>query len=91
MMNSPLKRSKSAVSLSSRYSTTRCDRTHVLCVLLPAAESFRYKADINTLNQLLDSNEEAKLEEVKKLVQEIQELRRKSPEVSCRLLKKVQL
>lgn len=41
----------------------------------------RYKADINTLNQLLDSNEEAKLEEVKKLVQEIQELRRKSPEV----------
>lgn len=34
------------------------------------------------LNELLDSKEEAKFEEVKKLVQEIQELRRQSPEVS---------
>jgi hypothetical protein len=42
----------------------------------------RYKSDIKALNQLLDSNEEAKLEEVKKLVREIQELRRKSPQVN---------
>jgi hypothetical protein len=34
------------------------------------------------LNELLDSKEEAKFEEVKKLVQDIQDLRRKSPEVS---------
>ncbi|KAL3791502.1 hypothetical protein HJC23_011533 [Cyclotella cryptica] len=42
----------------------------------------RYRTDINALSQLLDSNEEQKLEEMKRLIQDIQEVRRTSPEVS---------
>eukprot|EP00804_Cyclotella_cryptica_P005103 CCRYP_011545-RA/>CCRYP_011545-RA protein AED:0.32 eAED:0.32 QI:228/1/1/1/0.66/0.5/4/1572/233 len=42
----------------------------------------RYRTDINALSQLLDSNEEQKLEEMKRLIQDIQEVRRTSPEVA---------
>jgi hypothetical protein len=46
----------------------------------------RYKTDIHALNLLLDSKEEKNLEDVKKLVEDIQDIRRRSPEVSYALL-----
>mmetsp|Transcript_6623 Transcript_6623/g.12501 ORF Transcript_6623/g.12501 Transcript_6623/m.12501 type:complete len:207 (-) Transcript_6623:1551-2171(-) len=42
----------------------------------------RYKMDINALDQLLDTQEEEKLEEIRALIKDIQETRKKNPEVA---------
>mmetsp|Transcript_9695 Transcript_9695/g.16925 ORF Transcript_9695/g.16925 Transcript_9695/m.16925 type:complete len:209 (-) Transcript_9695:199-825(-) len=42
----------------------------------------RYKTDIDALDQLLDSNEEEKLEQIRALIEDIQETRKNNPEVA---------
>lgn len=48
----------------------------------PLSTRTRYKNDINALDQLLDAQEEEKLEEIRALVQDIQETRKNNPEVA---------
>ena len=50
------------------------------CRLLPFSFC-RYKMDINALDELLDAREENKLEAIRALVKDIQETRKKNPEV----------
>eukprot|EP00584_Thalassiosira_punctigera_P021255 CAMPEP_0172554916 /NCGR_PEP_ID=MMETSP1067-20121228/57011_1 /TAXON_ID=265564 ORGANISM="Thalassiosira punctigera, Strain Tpunct2005C2" /NCGR_SAMPLE_ID=MMETSP1067 /ASSEMBLY_ACC=CAM_ASM_000444 /LENGTH=216 /DNA_ID=CAMNT_0013343385 /DNA_START=133 /DNA_END=783 /DNA_ORIENTATION=- len=48
----------------------------------PVSTRSRYKMDIDMLDQLLDSEEEEKLEEIRALIQDIQETRKNNPEVA---------
>lgn len=53
------------------------------CILLHISHS--YRKDIYALDKLLDTTEEERLEEIKSLVEHIQETRRSNPEVSAGL------
>ncbi|KAL7536247.1 hypothetical protein ACHAWF_005416 [Thalassiosira exigua] len=48
----------------------------------PLSTRSRYMMDINALDQLLNAQEEEKLEEIRALVKDIQETRRNNPEVA---------
>lgn len=47
---------------------------------------YRYKMDIAMLDKLLDASEEEKLEKIKTLVEQIQEIRKTNPEVCAELI-----
>ncbi|KAL3756616.1 hypothetical protein ACHAWU_005844 [Discostella pseudostelligera] len=48
----------------------------------PLTTRSRYKMDVNALNQLLNAQEEEKLEEIRALVKSIQDTRKNNPEVA---------
>lgn len=48
----------------------------------PLSTRTRYKMDIDALDQLLDAQEENKLEAIRALIKDIQETRKKNPEVA---------
>lgn len=65
------------------YSCTFTHFTQIIHITFLRGTAKRYKMDIDALDQLLDAQEENKLEAIRALIKDIKETRKKNPEVRC--------